>query len=841
MKRLPTLLLVALTLAVPITLTADPRPPDLMDGAELKLALRKLQVVGSALYVAAHPDDENTAFLSWLVRDRLVRAGYLSVTRGDGGQNLLGTETGEALGVIRTQELLAARRIDGAEQFFTRALDFGFSKNANETLEIWEKERILSDVVWVIRRFRPDVIVTRFPPDARAGHGHHTASAMLAEEAFAAAADPARFPEQLKSVKPWQAKRILWNSFPQPDTARRDSTSTITIDLGAYNPLLASAYTEMAGRSRSMHKSQGFGAQERRGSIPNFFTLRAGAPLAGDLFGGVDLTWNRIPGGAKVGELLRAAERAFDPDHPAALLPKLLDAHAAMAALGDDPLVAVKRRELLEVVRSCAGLWIEAVAASPTATPGARVGVNLAVLNRSDAAITLESVELPGAAPAALASAGTGGPAPEGPRALESNRTVTVSRTVAIPDDAPYGEPYWLREPTRRGSFEVSPATLIGTPENAPMLTARVTLTIAGKRVVYEVPVSFRWVDPVQGERWRAFDIVPAATAHFDQGAYLFADAKPRTVRLTVQGADSAVSGVARLKLPDGWRAEPASAAFTLARGGGEQTLRFTVTPGAGPAAATIGAALEVGGRPLAARRMVKIDYPHIPVQTLLPPAAARLVRADVRIAGRNVGYLMGSGDQVPDALRQMGYTVTLLSDDDLESADLSRFDAIVAGVRAYNTRPRLRTLQPRLLDYVEKGGRMVVQYVTADDALKDRLGPFPFTVSRDRVTVEEAEMRMKDPASPVLSRPNRIGAADFAGWVQERGLYYANPWDPKYETPLSANDPGETPKDGGLLVARHGKGVFIYSGLAWFRQLPAGVPGAWRLFANLVSPEAPK
>ena len=839
MKRFAAVLL-ALALAAPVTTSADPHPPELLDAAHLRLALRKLQVLGSALYVAAHPDDENTAFLTWLEGERMVRAAYLSMTRGDGGQNLIGSETGEALGVIRTQELLAARRIDGAEQYFTRAIDFGFSKKPEETLEIWEKDRILADVVWVIRRFRPDVIVTRFPSDGRGGHGHHTASALLAEEAFRAAADPTRFPEQLKQVKPWQAKRILWNSFPQ-DTSKRDPTTTVTIDLGTYNPLLASAYTEIAGRSRSMHKSQGFGAPERRGSIPNYFTLRDGEPLSGDLFTGVDLTWNRVPGGAKVGELLRAAERDFNPDRPAALLPKLLEAHAAMAGLGDDPLVETKRRELLEVVRSCAGLWIEAVAATPTATPGARVSVNVSALNRSDAAITLESVEVHSGADAETAAArgthGTNGA--DAPRTLELNRTVTVTSMVVLPADAPLGQPYWLREPMRHGSFEVSPATLIGTPENASTLTARVALTIAGRRVVYDAPVSYRWVDPVQGERWRAFDVMPPVTARFDQGAYLFADAKPRTVRLTVQGADSAIAGVARLRLPEGWRAEPASAPFSLARGGGEQTLRFTVTPGAGPAAATIGAVLDVGGRAFEARRLVRIDYTHIPVQTLLPPAEARLVRADVRIAGRNVGYLMGSGDQVPEALRQMGYVVTLLGDEDLES-DLSRFDAIVAGVRAYNTRPRLRALQPRLLDYVEKGGRLVIQYVTSEEALKDRLGPFPFTVSRaDRVTVEEAEMRMKDPAHPVLAKPNKIGAADFAGWVQERGLYYANPYDARYETPLSANDPGETPKDGGLLVARHGKGVFVYTGLAWFRQLPAGVPGAWRLFANLVSPEA--
>jgi len=328
---------------------------------------------------------------------------------------------------------------------------------------------------------------------------------------------------------------------------------------------------------------------------------------------------------------------------------------------------------------------------------------------------------------------------------------------------------------------------------------------------------------------------VPPVTMRFDQGAYLFADGTARPVRVTVQSADIPVDGALTLKLPGGWSSAPASVPVRLAAGEVDTTVRFMVTPGATPAAGTIGADFEMGGVHYD-RRLVRLDYPHIPIQTLLPPAEARLVRTDLKIAGRAIGYLMGSGDQGPEALEQMGFAVTLLDDDDVANADLSRFDCIVAGVRAYNTRPRLRGLERRLLEYVSNGGRLVVQYCTSDDGLKDKLGPYPFTISRDRVTVEEAAVDMKPPDHALLTAPNRIAAADFDGWIQERGIYFANPFDSRYEAVLSCHDPGEPPRDGGLLYARYGKGVFIYTGYVFFRELPAGVPGAWRLFANLVS-----
>jgi LmbE family N-acetylglucosaminyl deacetylase len=813
---------------------ADPRAPVVMDAAGIRLALEKLNVVGSALYVGAHPDDENTAFLAWLANGRKVRTAYLSLTRGDGGQNLIGSDTGELLGVIRTQELLAARRIDGAEQLFSRAIDFGFSKNPEETLEIWGHDRILADVVWAVRRFRPDIIVTRFAPDSTAGHGHHTASALLAEEAFVAAADPARFPEQLRSVKPWQAKRLMRNIGRFGNAGSDTTPGRLNVDLGAYDPLLGRSYTEIAGESRSMHKTQGFGAAERRGTYTNSFELRAGAPAPRDLFDGVDLTWARFPGAARLTPILAQAAREFRADHPAAIVPLLLKAHAILATLGDDPLVERKRQELGDVIRACTGLWMEAIASVPAASPGRNVRVTTSVLNRSEVAMTLQSVRI---GPVELPSWEEHAPlASRIPRQLLGpNTPANDTLAVGLQASMRTSEPYWLRDPALRGSFTVDDQNLIGTPENAPALIARFILAIAGKELEFTVPVVYRWTDPVAGERYRAFEVVPPATMQFDQGVYLFADDRPRDLRVSVRSADVPVAGALSLTLPAGWSASPASAAIQLRAGEADTTVRFLVTPGATPAAATVGAELTTASGRLGSR-LIRLDYPHVPIQTLLPRAEAHLVRADLKTAGHEIGYLMGSGDQGPEALRQMGFHVTLLSDADVEDGDLGRFDAIVAGVRVYNTRPRVRAQQRRLLAYAEAGGRLVLQYDTADDVLQDRLGPWPLRISRDRVTVEEAPITLLKPDHPLLTSPNRIVASDFDGWVQERGLYFANPWDPRYESLLSSHDPNEPARDGGLLAAHVGKGMFIYTGYAFFRQLPAGVPGAWRLFANLVS-----
>jgi LmbE family N-acetylglucosaminyl deacetylase len=805
---------------------ADPQPAPPMDAAGIRLALERLEVTGSALMIAAHPDDENTAVLSWLASGRKMRTAYLSMTRGDGGQNLIGSESGVALGLIRTQELLAARRLDGAEQMFTSALDFGYSKNTEETLKFWEKDRILADVVRAIRTFQPDVIVTRFTPKL-GGHGHHTASAALAEEAFAAAADPARFPEQ--HLAPWRAKRLVWNAFRFGGAGPDTTPGRIQVDLGAYDPLLGRSYAELAGESRSMHKSQGFGASERRGTWTNGFEVRLGEPATKDLFEGVDLTWKRFPGGDAVMRALADAKKAWDPQAPHLMLPALAKAHRAMEAAGDAPVVRHRREEINDLMRACAGLWLEAIAASPAVSPGSTATIATAALRRSPAEVVLESVQIrPGAENRNVV------------RTLAVNEPAADTFQVVVPQGRKPSQPFWLRSAPRAGSFRIEDPAETLRPENEPALAARFTVRIAGERLVFDVPVAYRWVDRVQGERYRDLAVVPPATLRFEEDVHVFPlpGVAPKDVRVTVEGADRAIDGSLRLALPAGWSAAPQAHAIRLARAAQETTVTFRVTPGAGPAASVMRAEFVAAGETWSARRVV-IDHEHIPVQILFPVAEARLVRDDVVCAAREVGFIEGSGDAIPQALRAMGVRVTPLSDEDVERSDLSRFDAIVAGIRAYNTRPRLRSLEPRLLDYASQGGRLIVQYNTSEPGLGEGLGPYPFTISRDRVTDETAAMTIAKPDHPLVTRPNKIAARDFDGWVQERGIYFAGPVDSRYEPVLTCHDPGESDLAGGLIYAPVGRGVFVYTGLVFFRELPAGVPGAYRLFANLVSPEA--
>jgi LmbE family N-acetylglucosaminyl deacetylase len=811
------------------------------DAAQLQVALRRLANVGGTLYVAAHPDDENTAMLAWSANDRGYRTAYLSVTRGDGGQNLIGDEKGPLLGVIRTQELLAARRIDGAEQMFTRAIDFGYSKNPEETLAIWGHDAVLADVVWAIRRFQPDVIVTRFPTNGDGGHGHHTASAMLAEEAFVAAADPTKFPEQLKYVSPWQAKRIFWNrfSFRPLDPNDPALANSLRIDLGTFNPLLGRAYTEIAAESRSEHKSQGFGSAERRGSIVNYFDLRAGEPAKTDLYEGVDSRWARYPGGEKVGDLLQRAADTFDPKNPQASLPLLVQAHAALEQLRANPEWSLtrkpwleqKKRELLDAIRDAAGIAIDVAATESTITAGQKLPVSVTVVNRSDYPFRLSMV-------ASLFANPSKAPGTK----LENNKPVKTDITLELPDPAFRTQPYWLAQPPSKGLYTVSEQELVGRPDNPIEIPINVSLDDPSMNtLIFTVPTVFRVTDPVQGELVREVDAVPRVTVKLGSNVYVFPDAKPRTVSVEMRSfasEDAKLEATVSLSLPQGWKAEPQSVPVTFNGKGAEAEALFHITPPAGETTATIRAEVTVGEARLS-ERITDIEYPHIPAQRILGGATAKAVRADIKRRGNRVGYVMGSGDEVPIVLRQVGYEVVLLTDADLDRGDFSSYDAVVAGIRAYNTRKRLKAAHEKLMQYVENGGTLVVQYNTSNglgDLVVPVPGPFPFKVSRDRVTVEEAPVRFLDPNHSLLTTPNKITAADFEGWVQERGLYFTTEWDAKYTPLFGMNDPGEPEKTGAELYAKYGKGAFVYTGLAWWRQLPAGVPGAIKAFVNLVS-----
>ncbi|AKD56676.1 PIG-L family deacetylase [Spirosoma radiotolerans] len=805
-----------------------PAPP-----GEILSNLKKLNVLGSVLYVAAHPDDENTLLLSYLAKERLVRTGYLSLTRGDGGQNLIGPEQGENIGVIRTQELLAARRVDGPDQFFSRAYDFGFSKQTTEAVRTWGQDKVLADVVWMIRKYQPDVIMTRFPPDARAGHGHHSASGFLAEEAFKISNDPTKFPEQLAYVKPWQAKRIMWNMFiPGAFLSNKkpeEAGNLIGIETGLFNPLLGRSYGEIASESRSQHKSQGFGVAPNRGAKIDYLLLKGGDPVQKDPMEGVDMTWKRVPNSDAVQTQVNQTISQFKPDQPAASVPALIQLYGAIGKLDTTNIyVKAKRQEVEMLIRQCLGLWFETNPTDYAATPGETIKLTTNIVNRTDSPVTLVHIHYSTGKDSTLNLT------------LKPNDVVLLPTSVMIPKTAKISQPYWLEKPIDKGLFQVDNQQLIGLPENPPALTTSYTFDISGQRFTFSRPVVYKSTDPVDGEIYRPFIIQPAVTANLAERVYTFADNTPKTTEVVLKAGRANVTGTLRIDVPTGWRIDPASQPFELKNKGDEQRLSFRLTPSDKAQNGKLQAVMTTADGTFTTGLRV-IAYKHIPTQTLFPQAEAKLVKLDVKVTAKNIGYIVGAGDEVPAALQQMGCRVNILGPTEL-NGNLSAYDAIVVGVRAYNTNSAMARYQPKLMEYVKNGGTMVVQYVTPNnsflrnEAQLPPLGPYPFTVVNERVTEEDAPMTFINPKHPLLNYPNKITEADFAGWIQERGIYFARDWDKAYEPIFSSHDQNEAPKEGSLIYAKYGKGHYMYTGLVFFRELPAGIPGAYRLFANLIS-----
>jgi LmbE family N-acetylglucosaminyl deacetylase len=801
--------------------------PDQMNASEIRLALEKLNVLGRVLYVAAHPDDENTYLMALWANGSLYDSAYLSVTRGDGGQNLLGPELGQRLGVIRTEELLDARRIDHGKQFFTRAIDFGFSKTADETMHIWDHNKILSDVVWVVRKFRPDVMVTRFSPEDQRTHGHHTASAILAKEAFSAAGDPNRFPEQLALVKSWQPKRLVWNTSPFFFTNRNlpfDPTGLTVLEAAGYNPLLGKEYAEIAAASLSMHKSQGVGSPPRRGERKEYFKPLEGQPMMTSLFDNVDTTWSRVPNSdsiaAKIGQIISK----FNPTDPAASVPDLLKLRQAMNGIHDDFWVPQKKAELEKIIAACLGLHVEASTANETFTPGQTATIKLEAINHSNVPVTLQEAQCPNMGDSMKIDA-----------ALSVNELFTKDLSCKIPDDTLYSQPYWLRKPGTLGAFAVDDQNLIGLPENPPAFPIEIVLQVNGQELRYLLDTKFRTVDPVAGEVRRQLVIGPPAYVNLADTVSVFPTNEPKPIAVNVTAATGPVKGQLKLAVPQGWEVSPASVPIDLKAANAETVAAFSVKPPNQESEGTLRAIVSIDGRDYSSGR-VRISYPHIGVQTLMPPAEARLVRADVRKKGDRIGYIPGAGDDVPESLRQLGYSVKMLSESEITAKNLAQFSAVVLGIRAYNTQAAISNWLPEVFEYARNGGVVIAQYNTLADLKTEQFGPYPLEISRDRVTDENAQVRMLAPNHPLMTTPNKITSKDFEGWVQERGLYFPDKWDPAWTPILSCNDPKEKPLDGGLLVAKVGRGFFIYTSYSWFRQLPAGVPGAYRLFANMLS-----
>jgi len=794
-----------------------------MSGPAVLQELRAFREMGSVLYIAAHPDDENTQLITYLARGRNYRTAYLSVTRGDGGQNLLGPQLGEELGVARTQELLAARRLDGGQQFFTRAIDFGFSKDYRETLNIWDKQEVLADMVRVIRRFRPDVMITRFSPEPGNTHGHHTASAVLAIEAFKLAGDTNAFPDQLQELSVWQPKRILQNSggFSRGAT----NVPVLHIDVSGNDPVTGESFGQIAARSRAMHKTQGFGnfgSGGRGGAQMESFQLLDGEPATNDILEGVDTTWARVPNGAVIDTLVDDVITNFNSQDLSANVPALLKIKAWLGGLPADRVVDEKRRQLDRILQQCLGLSVETTVAQAEAVPGEKIKLHSTASVSSGVPISWVEARYP-ITKSVLNNA----------ISLSANQPAARDSIQTLPTNTPLSQPYWLREDGTPGMFRVDDASLIGLPENPPAFPVEQVFEVGGQMLV--IPDEAVQISTNAMER-RRLDVIAPVSLKFVSAVKLFTPGAKKTVEVEITAARNEAIGTLRLEAPTGWEIKPAMQPFHLAKTGARARFTFTVTAPKKPESTRIVASAEIDGARFSNQR-IEIHYSHIPLQLLQPPARLKAVSLDLTIHGKHVGYIPGAGDDIAGCLSEMGYDVTTLAGTDLTTNRLAYFDAIVVGIRAFNTRTDLVEHLPALFAFVDAGGNVIEQYNRPGNDLKtEQLAPYSLRLSQDRVTDENAAMTFLAPEHPALNTPNKITPADFDGWVQERGIYFPNQWDEHFTPILACNDAGEAPKQGALLVAKYGKGYFVYTGLVFFRQLPEGVPGAYRLFANLVS-----
>ena len=812
--------------------SANAQQPQKSNAAEIYNQIKKLNFLGSVLYIAAHPDDENTRLISYFSNEVNARTGYLSLTRGDGGQNLIGPELRELLGVIRTQELIEARKIDGGEQFFSRANDFGYSKVPDETLIIWDKEMVLSDVVRTIRKFRPDIIINRF--DARSPgttHGHHTASAMLSLEGFDMAGSEKYFSDQLSSLKTWQPKRVYFNTsywfYGGKDKFDQADKSALTaLKTGIYYKSLGKSNQEIAALSRSRHQSQGFGNTGVRGEDTEYLELLKGEPSKdkNNIFEGIDTSWNRVNGGKDIGTLLTLVEQKFDFTNPAASIPDLVKVYQMIQLLEDDYWKSIKSEAITKIIAACSGLYLEAIAKNPDATPGSKVKIKLESINRSDIAMTLKNYSILPESKSISVDA-----------KLSNNILKNIETTFTLPTDIPYTQPFWLSEKATIGMYTVKNPEEIGLPDVIRDVKVVFNVVINGVEIPFERNVVYKYNDDVNGEVYEPFDIVPEVSTSILEKVSLFSGKKSKKIAVKVKSGIASASGSVELELPKEWHVNPKSISFQLDRKNAEQIVYFDVTPPANVSEVTAKSIATVNGKRFD-RDQIYIRYPHISKQEILKPAESQFIKPDIKIGKEKIGYIMGAGDEVNKSLIQMGYEVALIKPEEITKEKLLEFDVVMTGIRAYNTVKELAAKQNILMDYVRSGHTMIVQYNTAGDFVTNDFAPFLLKISRDRVTEENAEVRFLAPNHSLLNHPNKITQEDFKGWKQEQGLYYPSEWDKAFTPIISSNDKGEAPKNGALLVANYGKGHYIYTGLSFFRELPEGVSGAFRLMANMIS-----
>jgi LmbE family N-acetylglucosaminyl deacetylase len=783
--------------------------PQKLNSVEIYEQLQKLNFLGKVLYVAAHPDDENTKLITFFSNQYHAQTAYLSLTRGDGGQNLIGTELREKLGAIRTQELLAARRIDGGEQFFTRAYDFGYSKEPNETYAIWNKKEVCDDIIQVLNTFQPDIVIHRFAHNTPGTtHGHHTASAQLSLEAIS-----------LIKNKP---KRVFFNTSwwfygSQDAFESADKSNLIALSTNVFYPLKGKSNNEIAALSRSQHKCQGFGTLGTRGEETEYLELLKGdLPKSSNLFEGIDTTWSRVQGGQAIGALLNEVEKNFNFNNPSVHLPDLMKAYQLIEQLDDAHWKAIKSKQLLKIIEACSGLFMEAIADTESTTPSNTFNLNIEVINRSTSKAKLVSVKVL--------------ELPNETKNIELKNNIKNSfsfKNIRYNSDADYSNLFWLKESKTEGMYRISNPVLRILPEITTAFPVVFTLEIEGNTLEIVKNICYKFNNPDDGETYIPFTFLPEATTAISPEVLLFNGVDPKTVTVTVTAHKADVKGTVSLCYPSDWRVEPKEIPIAIASKNETQNVTST----------TLISLVQIEGQ-LLDRKLITLGYPHIPKQTLLLPSESKAVILDLKIKGKNIGYIMGAGDEIPDNLSQVGYQVTVLQPDAITLEKIQNFNAIILGIRAFNVVDELKYKNKILFDYVKNGGNLIVQYNTSNNLITNEIAPYKLKIANDRVTNENAAVTLLAPQHSVLHYPNKITEKDFTGWKQEQGLYYPNQWGTEFTPIISSSDPGETPKQGGLLIAKYGKGNYIYTGLSFFRELPEGVSGAYRLLANLIALE---
>lgn len=807
-----------------ISFIVSAQAPKNYTSSEILLQLKKLNVLGSVLYIGAHPDDENNSLLPYLANEKLYRTAYLSLTRGDGGQNLIGDEQGIELGLIRTQELLAARKVDGAEQYFSRAYEFGYSKSAEEALRIWDRDKILADVVWVIRQYQPDIIIKRFPGDSRAGHGHHAASAILADEAFTAAADPTKFTEQFQyGVKPWQAKRILWNTFNFGGN-NTTSENQLKIDIGGYNALLGKSYGEMGGEARTMHKSQGEGRPRRRGQSFEYFLNTGGEAPVSDLMEGVIIDWTRINGGDAIRSMINDIITKYRADQPELSVPALINIYKAIKELPVENWRNKKLAEVQQLIELCSALFVEATSGQQNVVEGDTLKISFVFNKRKEINAVLKQITIDKFDTAFSAI-------------LPTNQNLQINKNIVVSNKL-ISQPYWLEYPLKGGTFEVKDQRMIGKAENDPSFEASMKLSINGEDFIIRRPVQYRVIDPVKGDTYQPIAVLPKIELSYFNENFISVNGAPVKARIDLRSNTSDTTGYAIIQqYSKNWESD--APFFQYAFKDNKEYSRLTLFSST---TANSNTAEEIYVKTSDGKYdgySKTINYDHIPAITYFPKAKANLVKVEVKMVGKKIGYIVGAGDKVPQQLEQMGYSVKLLSETDLNDENLKQFDAIITGIRAYNIHAYLTNKNDVLNRYVQNGGNLIVQYLKSNLVGQKKIiaGPYPFTIDgSNRVTEEAAAVSFLLPQHAVLNYPNKISGKDFEGWVQERSTYQAVKADEHFEMPLGMNDKADKQSNGSLAIAKYGKGNFVYASLVFFRQLPAGVPGAYRLMANLIA-----